>query len=312
MKRSVCAAIVASIVSMASASPCLSHGTVGDYTFIEPLVAEDANPKNEFKMLRPGWVRGAEGREFGLGFSLEKTIVPAPDWMSDGVPTGGGIVSVELAGSWNYSSPSEGPPASGFGALEIMPKWAFLTLPEREMRLSVALEMDIPVGNAAVEEQHHTQMGPVFLWAKGFGRDFPETGLLKYLRPLAIQGDFGFVPALGGATWHEMFADNVIEYSLPYLSNNVKDIGLPWPIRNMYPFVEFNYNQLTRGPSGETFPQINITPGVAFMNYYLEIAVGTQLALNQATVPNDHASVLGLVDLFIDDIIPATRWTPFD
>jgi len=48
------------------------------------------------------------------------------------------------------------------------------------------------------------------------------------------------------------------------------------------------------------------------MNYYIEISVGTQLALNQATVPNNHSTFIALLDLFIDDIIPATNWTPFN
>ncbi len=311
MRQVVFSVFVISILIVAGTKPCRAHGTVGDYTFLEPLVAEDANPKNEFAILRPQWTRSAEGRDFSLGYSLEKIIVPAPASMSDGTP-GGGLVSILVGNSWNYASPQEGAPASGFGELETMAKWAFWTVPQREFRLSLAVEMDIPVGNAAVEEQHHTQLGPEFLWAKGFGRDFPEKGFFKYLRPFAIQGDFGYAPALGGATWHEMFADNVIEYSLPYLSNNVKDLGLPWPIRNLYPFVEFNYDQLITGPSGQTFPQINVTPGIAFMNQYLELSVGTQMAVNQATVPNNHATVIGLVDLFIDDLIPQANWTPFN
>jgi len=48
------------------------------------------------------------------------------------------------------------------------------------------------------------------------------------------------------------------------------------------------------------------------MNYYIEISVGTQLALNQATAPNNHSTFIALLDLFIDDIIPATNWTPFN
>lgn len=32
-----------------------AHGVVGDYTFLEPLVAEDPTPANEFDVLVPGW-----------------------------------------------------------------------------------------------------------------------------------------------------------------------------------------------------------------------------------------------------------------
>ena len=294
-------------------SPCAkvwAHGVVGDYTFIEPIVADDANPKNEFDILRPQETWTRDGREFGLGFSFEKTIIPAPESYSNGVP-GGGLVSVEIGSEWLDQSPRQGRNVSGFNDLEIFPKWAFLTIPSREFRLSIGAKFVLPTGNPSVQDQNHTQLGPEFLWANGFGQDFPKFGWAKFLRPFAIQGDFGYLPALGGSTYHEMFADNVIEYSLPYLSNDVKDIGLKWPLRNLYPYVEFNYDQLITGPSGQTFPQILVTPGLAFMGRYMELSVATQLALNNATVPNNHAAVIGLLDLFIDDIFPRVSWTPF-
>ncbi|MGH8013875.1 MAG: hypothetical protein ACREQ4_15415 [Candidatus Binataceae bacterium] len=286
-----------------------AHGTVGDYTFLEPIVADDANPKNEFDILRPNETWTAAGRQFALGFSFEKVIVPAPASYSNGVP-GGGLVSVEIGSNWLIQSPKQGPGMSGFDDLEILPKVAFLTIPEHEFRLSLGAKFILPTGNPSVESQNHTQLGPELLWAKGLG-DLPQNSPFEYLRPFGIQGDFGYIPALGGRTWHEMFADNVIEYSLPYLSNNVHDIGLKWPLRNMYPYVEFNYDQLITGPPGQTFPQILITPGLAFMNHYLELSVATQFALNNATVPNNHAAVIGLLDLFIDDIVPVVNWTPF-
>jgi hypothetical protein len=306
MRRFCVLVIVASAILPAARA--FAHGTVGDYTFIEPIVADDANPKNEFDILKPTWVNSADGRHFSLGFSFEKVLLAAPADLSNGAP-GGGFVSLEIGGSWLYQSPKQGSAESGFDDLELLPKWAFLTIPNHEFRLSIGAKFVLPTGNPTIESQNHTQLGPEFLWAKGFG-DLSNHGLTKYLRPFAIQGDFGYIPALGGRTWHEMFADNVIEYSLPYLSNNVKDIGLTWPLRNMYPYTEINYDQLITGPPGQTFPQLLITPGIAFMNYYVEISVATQFALNRATVPNNHAAVLGLLDLFIDDIFPAVNWTP--
>jgi hypothetical protein len=107
-----------------------------------------------------------------------------------------------------------------------------------------------------------------------------------------------------------MFADAVIEYSLPYLSNNVRDIGLKWPLRNLYLFNEFNYDQLIAGPPGQTFPTILATPGLAYVSYHFELAVGTQLALNQAAVSSNHAAILGLLDIFYDSIFPRLgNWT---
>lgn len=272
-----------------------AHGIVGDYKFPEPLVAEDANPKNEFAILRPGWFRTVEGREFSLGFSLEKMVSENS--------------SIAVASEWIDHSPKEGPAVSGFNSLELTYKYAFLTIPGHELRLSMAARLVLPTGNPSVQEQNHTLLGPELLWAKGFG-DLPNRGVIKYLRPFGWQGDFGYLPALGGHTSHEMFADNVVEYSLPYLSDAVRDIGLSWPLRNLYLFTEFNYDQLISGPSGQTFPDIRITPGFAYMDNYIQISVATQLPLNTAAVSGDHAAVLGLLDLFIDDIFPWTNWTP--
>jgi hypothetical protein len=46
------------------------------------------------------------------------------------------------------------------------------------------------------------------------------------------------------------------------------------------------------------------------MDHYMELSFATQFPINGATVPNTHAAVLGLLDLFIDDILPWTNWTP--
>ena len=69
-----------------------------------------------------------------------------------------------------------------------------------------------------------------------------------------------------------MFADQVVEYSLPYLSNAVRDIGLKQPFRNLFFFTEFNYSQLVTGPSQETFPSIVATPGIAYVGYHFELS----------------------------------------
>jgi hypothetical protein len=110
---------------------------------------------------------------------------------------------------------------------------------------------------------------------------------------------------LGGHISDALFADGMVEYSLLYLSNNVHDIGLKPPFRNLFLFTEFNYDQLVAGPSGETFPNL-VTPGIAYVGYRFQVSVGTQLALNNASIPGTHAAVLGLVDIFYDSLFP--RW----
>src|SRR5882762_8676810 len=88
-----------------------AHGTVGGYTFLEPIVAEDANPKNEFDILRPSWVRTSEGKEFALGFSLEKKLSENS--------------SILIGSAWVESSPKEVSYKNGFDNMEVLLKYAF-------------------------------------------------------------------------------------------------------------------------------------------------------------------------------------------
>jgi hypothetical protein len=278
-----------------------AHGVVGDYIFLEPLVAEDPTPANELDILEPSWVKSAEGNDYSLGFSGEKILYIDNDFMPR-FSIGGGS-------AWRHQSPYQGPSHEGFDDLEVFGKWAFYYSMAHEFLLSAALTAQIPTGNTAVEEESHTSLGPELLWEKGLG-DLPNWPVLRYARPLGFQGDVGYSPALSGHTNHLLFADQVVEYSLPYLSNSVRDIGLAQPFRNLFFFTEFNYSQLIAGPAGQTFPNILATPGIAYVGYHFEVSIGTQLALNGAAVPGTHAAVIGLLDLFYDSIFPRIgNWT---
>ncbi len=279
----------------------LAHGVVGDYVFLEPLVAEDPTPANELDLVQPRWVKRSDANDYSLGFEIEKVLYRDQNYMPR--------FSLTATTAWHHLSPSAGDSAEGFENLELGAKCALFYSLKHEFLASAALAVQLPVGAAGIREESHTSMGPEFLWEKGFG-DLPNLPALRFLRPLGIQSDVGYLPALGGHTNHELFADAVLEYSLLYLSNNVRDIGLKRPFRNLFLFTEFNYDQLVAGPSGETFPTVLLTPGVAYVGYRFEIALGTQLALNNAAVAGTHAAVLGLIDIFYDSIIPRFgNWT---
>jgi len=297
--RRLCA--LALILAIAIPTSAFAHGVVGDYVFLEPLIAEDPTPANEWDVVQPSWNKTSAGNNFALGSSLEKVLYLDENYMAR--------VSVGIGTEWHYQWVKNAPDQRGFDDLEMFAKWAFYVSAKHEFLLSAAALLEVPTGNPSVEEQSHTSLGPLFLWEKGMG-DLPNWTAIKYLRPFGFQGDFSYLPALGGHTSHLMSADQVVEYSLPYLSNSVQDIGLKPPFRNLYVFTEFNYSQIITGPSGQTFPSVVATPGIAYVSYHFELSFGTQLALNRASVPDTHAVVIGLLDIFYDSIFTkAGNWT---
>jgi hypothetical protein len=288
--------LIMSHVSVASA-----HGVVGDYVFLEPLITQDPTPANELDILAPSWVRSSDANTYSIAFSMEKILYLDDEY----VPR----FSIGGGSNWSHVSPFVDRGKQGFDDLTLFGKYAFYYSLKHEFMLTIAAQLQLPTGDTDIEAQSHTSLGPVFLWEKGMG-DLPNQPVLKYFRPFGIQSDFGYVPALGGHTSHRMFADAVIEYSLAYLSNSVRDIGLKWPLRNLFLFNEINYDQLITGPSGQTFPTLLATPGIAYISYHFELALGTQFALNSASVRGTHAAVLGLLDIFYESIIPHLgNWT---
>ncbi len=287
------------LVNGLAASSVSAHGVVGDYMFLEPLIAEDPTPANELDIVQPQWTKTADGHTYAIGTSIEKVLGADAN--------GQARFSIGVGTSWQHQSPNDGPSAQGFNDLDMFAKYAVWIVPEHELLLSFAVALQVPTGSPEVEEQQHTSLGPELLWEKALG-DLPNRPGLQCLRPLGFQGGLGYLPALSGHTSHRLFADQVVEYSLPYLSNNVYDIGLPRPWRNLFLFTEINYSQLIAGPPGQTLPSLVMTPGIAYVGYRFELSIGTQLALNNASVPDTHAAVLALLDIFYDSIIPQANW----
>src|SRR2546427_3531936 len=68
------ASAVGTLLCSLAAGSAHAHGVVGQRTFIEPFIAEDVNPKNEFVIGRPEWDHSRNGRTLSLGFGLEKKL----------------------------------------------------------------------------------------------------------------------------------------------------------------------------------------------------------------------------------------------
>jgi hypothetical protein len=269
-----------------------AHGVVGQRSFIEPFVTEDVNPKNEFVIARPEWDEGPGGKTFTLGFGLEKKLTDD--------------LSLTLDSQWLAVKPEEEPHESGFDNLGVTLKYAFFKSPEHEAITSIALESTAPTGTADVGAERDWSFKPFFLYGKGFG-DLPHA--LDYLRPLALQGDAGFEVSVDRDRT-TTFAHNIaVEYSIPYLQSFVRDFGLPWPLRNLIADGEFNFEHGVNGEEqGKT--AAFATPGIVYMDRWVEVGVAGRFPLNHRAREELDWGIIGIVDLFIDDILPWTRWQP--
>ncbi len=301
--------------------PAIARAQVGKRNFIEPLIVEDPNPGNTLDLI-PNWVAPAEGSNFSFNFTLEKTISRN--------------LSIELGNAWNDPSCNPGficldagsnrrgrarnqqansnnlsqQLLTGFDDLEVLPKYAFYRSDEHETRLAIGLDSFLPVGDQTAGATTHASAGPIFMFARGLG-DIPNRGLEKYLRPLALQGELAYLIKLSGQQNDDAIADWDISYELFYLTDNVRDFGLPAIIVNLAPFAEFSYEQIVNGLHGGTQPNLVVLPGLAYVAEAYQISLATEFALNQTTISDCHAAVFGMLSLTLDEFLPQAARTPF-
>lgn len=283
------------LVACLGAATAHAHGVVGQRSFIEPFVTEDVNPKNEFVIARPEFDHSRDGKQFSLGFGLEKKI-------SD-------RFSLTLDSSWNDITPkaADEPHASGFGNLGLTLKYAFFIDPAHEAIASFAIESTAPTGTADVGAEQRTSFKPFVLYGLGAG-DLPSC--LKYLRPLAVQGDAGFEISLDHDRTTTLAHNVAIQYSIPYLQSVVRDFGLRWPLDNLLPVAEFNFEHGVNGAE-HAVHKVTTTPGIVYLDRWVEVGIAGRFPLNTSAHRDLDWGVIGIVDLFIDDMFPWTRWQPF-
>ncbi len=267
-----------------------AHGVVGKRKFIEPFVAEDANPNDGFVLAKLGHFNLKEGNTFSVANILEKRFSKN--------------FSLTLENEWVTHRQGGEENASGFNNLGVLLKYAMFRSAAHEFILSSGFEVEIPIGEEDIGAEQDVALAPLLLYAKGFG-DLPQR--VGFLRPFALMGDAGFDILLNNEET-EFFYDFVLMYDLQYLQDHVKDVGLPWPMNRLVPVVEFNFETVVNGP--ERVTEAFITPGLVYRGKYVQLGIAGQFPLNSTTNREFDGGILFSINLFYDDIISALAGAP--
>ena len=306
---------------LATASTTQAHVVAGDRVFPVTLTFDDPGVADEVSIPAFGYSRqGAQGgsgptHEYDFGFEYDKTITPN--------------TALIFNDGYNVLQTNGAKTETGFENIFITGKWQAYTNAPHEFVVSLGLIREL--GGTSTIHIGGDQYGstqPTGYFGKGFG-DLP----IGFARPLAITGELGYViadhklkafeqaPAAnvtnplnsGVAAQFNNGNNNAwsgslsVQYSVPYLQSQVKDVGLRGVFANLIPIVEVDWTSPASTPSsqGTTW---TIAPGVIYLAQWGELGVEALIPANRTT--GTTVGAVALVHFFLDDLMPNTLGKP--
>jgi hypothetical protein len=191
------------------------------------------------------------------------------------------------------------PTAHGFDNIDVGAKYLLYVNELHEFMVSVGVTAEVGgTGSRAIANDFST-ISPTVFAGKGLG-DLPDS--LGWLRPVAVTAEAGPAFTTGSGQPNAFDYGFTVQYSLPYLQQHVRDVGLPAPLSNLIPLVEV---PLSRS-QGQTTGTVN--PGFIWINRYGQFGVEAQIPINHAS--GSRVGVLVQAHIFFDDVAPNTIGKP--
>ena len=305
-------------------SDALAHVIAGARVFPVTLTFDDPGVSDEASLpaftYERGPVDGGAGptHDVDLGFEYDKTITP------------------DTALIFNYGTDIDttdgAKTETGSENLFITGKWQAYTNATHEFVTSVGVIREIGgTGTSHTGADRYGATAPTGYFGKGFG-DVP----IGWLRPFAITGELGYTiadkelkqfdepaPTSGGlsangtgtgiATAFNGGGNNAwsggvsLQYSLPYLQSQVRNVGLGGLVSDMIPIVEFTWSSPASSPSTQGTTWI-AAPGVITLTQWGEVGLEALIPMNRTSGTNIGA--VGLVHFFFDDLFPNSVGKP--
>jgi hypothetical protein len=315
--ESVDAAVVTIVagVALLSITPktASAHGFAGSRFFPATLSTDDPFVNDELSLPTVSSITTADEsgtRDTEISVDIAKRITPN--------------LGIEIGESFIILKPHGQRSVNGFGNLELGAKYEFFENDEHEAILSLGAEVEVGgTGSKQVGADSFSTWTLALFFGKGFG-DLPDE--VSFLKPFAITGVIGVAIPTSASTRtvtfnqiigeHEIDVERhpdllewgfALEYSLIYLQEQVKDIGLRFPFDRLIPLVEFPFETpLNRGEDGQTTGTMN--PGLIWSGKYFQVGAEAVIPVNSRT--GSDVGFIAQLHFYLDDLFPHSLGRP--
>jgi hypothetical protein len=271
------------IITMTPAAQ--AHVVCGDRVFPTTLTMDDPGVSDEVSLPTISLTPTPTAQSNSYGYEYDKTITE-----DLGIGINGGYLTQRSPGQ-NFN---------GWDNITLTLKDqhpCFKRTPHEELTFSLGLVREI-VGTGSTRLRDAGVINsigstsPTFYFGKGFG-DLSS----DYLRPFAITGelsrDFSDNPTISPSGWSYAFS---LQYSLPYLQQNVKAMHAPQFLTRMTPIVEVAMSTSDSGgpPTG------TISPGILYDTTTWQLGAEAVIPANGLTRQSQGTGFIIQYHMFLD------------
>jgi hypothetical protein len=296
--------------SLAFTSHAGAHGFAGDHMFISTLLIDDPNVADEaslptFQFLPQDAGGGQTSYSYNLGFEFDKRITENFGFaISDGY-------------SWQTRPGDK--TANGWDNIVVTLKYKPYVNAEHEFLVSVGVQQEF--GRTGANGSNGATLGnddtgltaPTIYFGKGFG-DLP----IGPFRALALTGELSYAIADKGlkidqngnynnGNANQWSGGLSLQYSIRYLSAQVKDYGLPDFVNRLTPVVELAWSSPASKPN-QLQTQYLWGFGVNYTAGTYAVGIEALVPGNRAT--GTHVGVIAQFHLYFDDLFAKSLGTP--
>jgi hypothetical protein len=274
-------------------SSAFAHGSAGDRFFPATIATDDPFAASEMSLPTFSELRQPGQppiKVFDTSADLSVLVLPR--------------TALSIADGYSIQKAANQRAQTGFDTADLNLLYEFFENDKHEAITSIGITWDIGgSGRKSLGNPSFSTWTPTFYFGKGFG-DLPDS--LPFLRPFAITGTLGLdIPSSSG-TPSEPNPNTLewglaLEYSLIYLQEYVKDIGLKAPFNGLIPLVEFSMSTpLNRGVDTLTTGTIN--PGIIWSGQYYQVGIEAMIPVNNHSGHN--VGVIAQIHFYLDDLLP--------
>jgi hypothetical protein len=281
-----------------------AHCFVGPRFFPATLVTDDPCVADEMSLPTVVWSRTGDvppATEWDISAELSKRITED--------------LGISIGDVWSHIRQPGGPTIQGFGDLETTLQYQLLKDGAHETAMLLGLIVDwggTGATNAGLATSY-SLLTPTYYFGQGFGQ-LPDT--MAWARPFAVTGQIGYqIPTTSFIVSQNTPVPQVLvygaslQYSMPYLKSEVKDLQLPDFINHLIPIVEAQLSTPVANNFGNSFITTGtINPGVIWVGSYFQVGVEAMIPVNRAS--GTGVGVIGQLHLYLDDMFPKTLGQP--